>query len=290
LAKEITDMKEVFNQMETGVAKCSIERKYFDIEKKELFIENDRLLEHIICQDVMCIPMHTDVVYNCVVHANDNRLVYAEMEQSYIDEYSRVLELETELSKKKNMVEKLRRKNTTISNLKGHIATLKAKSVSHCASPVNNFNVIAPGMFKLDLEPLSPLLKKNRDAHLDYLKETKKNTDILHDIVKEARDLSPPDNNLGHACHYVQHIQELLVYVGATCPDSKTESKKVVGAKPMNKQKKVRFGEPKKSTSNTSKQSDSQNSKITNQPLLTSTGVKCSTSASESKPSSNTKK
>ncbi|GJZ34865.1 hypothetical protein Tco_0580682 [Tanacetum coccineum] len=188
LAKEITDMKEVFNQMETGVAKCSIERKYFDIEKKELFIENDRLLEHIICQDVMCIPMHTDVVHNCVVHANDNRLVYAEMEQSYIDEYSRVLELETELSKKKNMVEKL------------------------------------------------------------------------------------------------------LVYVGATCPDSKTESKKVVGAKPMNKQKKVRFGEPKKSTSNTSKQSDSQNSKITNQPLLTSTGVKCSTSASESKPSSNTKK
>ncbi|GJY45485.1 hypothetical protein Tco_0434548, partial [Tanacetum coccineum] len=79
-------------------------------------------------------------------------------------------------------------------------------------------------MYKLDLEPLSPLLRKNRDAHLDYLKETKKNADILCDILEEARDLSPLNNNLGHACNYVQHIQELLVYVGATCPDSKTKS------------------------------------------------------------------
>ncbi|GKB60526.1 hypothetical protein Tco_0916712 [Tanacetum coccineum] len=232
------------------------------------------------------------------------------MEQSYINEYRKVLELETELSKKKNMVEKvvydelsnrcsrlknhcisleikvqqyiesfqnnksclnqyastfpkffeinelkaqLQRKNTIVSNLKDHIATLEAKSVSYCAAPVNNSNVIALRMYKLDFEPFSSLLRKNRDAHLDYLKETRKNTNILRDIVEEARDLSPSDNNLGHACDYVQCIQELLVYVGATCPDSKIKSKKVVAAKPMNKQKKVMFEEPKKSTSNTLK-------------------------------------
>ncbi|GJS12086.1 hypothetical protein Tco_0368882 [Tanacetum coccineum] len=48
LTKEITDMKEVFNQMETKVAKCSIERKSFEIKDKELLLENDRLLELII--------------------------------------------------------------------------------------------------------------------------------------------------------------------------------------------------------------------------------------------------
>ncbi|GKB15054.1 hypothetical protein Tco_0848977 [Tanacetum coccineum] len=314
LAKEITDMKEVYNQMETEVTKCSVERKYFQIEKKELFIENDRLLEHIICQDVMCIAMHADLDNKCVVHANDDNLAYAEMEQSFIDEYSRCVKLEVELSKMNDIVEKdvynelskrslrleqhcinleitvqqmkeslrnkkpcnnqdapefpeffeihelkarLQKKNTIISNLKDHIASLNGKNVFDCIVSVNNSCVITLGMYKLDLKPLSPLHKKNRDAHLDYLKETRKNTDILRDIVEEARDLSPSDNNLGHVCNYVQRIQELLAYVGATCPDSKIESKKVVAAKPMNKQKKVRFKEPKNSTSNTSKQADS---------------------------------
>ncbi|GKA91903.1 hypothetical protein Tco_0813828 [Tanacetum coccineum] len=106
IAKEITDMREVFNQMETKVTKCSIDKKYFEIKNKESFIKNDRLLEHIICQDVMCIAMHADLDNKCVVPANDNHLEYAEMEQSYINECSKVLELEVELSKKKDMVEK----------------------------------------------------------------------------------------------------------------------------------------------------------------------------------------
>ncbi|GKD03381.1 hypothetical protein Tco_1178355, partial [Tanacetum coccineum] len=58
----------------------------------------------------------------------------------------------------------------------------------------------------------------------------------------------------------------------------------------MNKTRKVRSQEPKESTSNTPTQADSQTSKITNKPLLTFTGMKCSTSASGSKPRSNTKK
>ncbi|GKC84919.1 hypothetical protein Tco_1140636, partial [Tanacetum coccineum] len=106
LAKEITDMKEVFNQMKTEVAKCFVEMRYFEIEKKELFIENDHLLEHIICQDVVCIVMHVDLDTKCVMPANDDNLAYAEMEQSFIDEYSRCVKLEAKLSKKYDKVEK----------------------------------------------------------------------------------------------------------------------------------------------------------------------------------------
>ncbi|GKE96817.1 hypothetical protein Tco_1581672 [Tanacetum coccineum] len=100
LGKEITDMKEVFNQIKIEAAKCSIERKYFETEKKELLIENDRLLKNIICQDVMCLAMHSDVETNSVLPANDNRLEYAKLEKSYIYEYSKMLELEAELSKR----------------------------------------------------------------------------------------------------------------------------------------------------------------------------------------------
>ncbi|GJR73641.1 hypothetical protein Tco_0086006 [Tanacetum coccineum] len=57
LAKEITDMKEVFNQMENEVDKSTIERKLFEIKEKELVLENERLLEHILYQDILYIVM-----------------------------------------------------------------------------------------------------------------------------------------------------------------------------------------------------------------------------------------
>ncbi|GKE12103.1 hypothetical protein Tco_1415654 [Tanacetum coccineum] len=250
LAKEITEMKEVFNQMEIEVAKCSVARKYFEIEKKELFIENDRLLKHIICQDVMCIVMHAELDNKCVVPANDDKLAYAEMEQSFIDEYS---------------------------------------SVSDCTVQVNNSCVIALEMYKLDFEPLSPKLRKNREAHVDYLKKAKEHADTLHDIIVEARSRQPLDSALDYACKFTTRIQELLVYLSATCPSSLNMNEKLVAITLMNKSKKVRFDEPKNPKSNTPIQADSQNSKITNKPLLTSTGVKSSTSASGSKPSGNTK-
>ncbi|GKB27949.1 retrovirus-related pol polyprotein from transposon TNT 1-94 [Tanacetum coccineum] len=71
-------------------------KKYFEIEKKELFIENDRLLELIISQDIV----HTAVDSYVVI------IDYQKMENSFVDEYNENLELKTELSKQKDMIEK----------------------------------------------------------------------------------------------------------------------------------------------------------------------------------------
>ncbi|GKB38641.1 retrovirus-related pol polyprotein from transposon TNT 1-94 [Tanacetum coccineum] len=67
-------MKAVFNQMETEVAKCSVDKKYFEIEKKELCLDNDRFLEHIICQDVVNTIMHANDHSDNVLHENNNSL------------------------------------------------------------------------------------------------------------------------------------------------------------------------------------------------------------------------
>ncbi|GJV22523.1 hypothetical protein Tco_1371543 [Tanacetum coccineum] len=96
LHKEISDMKEVFTQMDTEVAKCSVERKIFEIKEKELLLENDRLLELLISQDLV----HTTV--NSLAKMID----YQSMEKSFLDEYSECVELKAELSKKNDMVEK----------------------------------------------------------------------------------------------------------------------------------------------------------------------------------------
>ncbi|GJS33897.1 hypothetical protein Tco_0532279 [Tanacetum coccineum] len=88
------------------------------------------------------------------------------------------------------------------------------------------------------------------------------------------------------ACKYATRIQELLVYVQDTCPNAIIPSAKKVTVKPMNNVKKVRFAEPLTSSSNI-KQVESSNTSDSNTHVLSSTGVKCSTSNCGSKPPGN---
>ncbi|GJX05623.1 hypothetical protein Tco_0191539 [Tanacetum coccineum] len=66
--------------MKAVVEQCSIDKKYFDIQKKEIFLDNDRLLEHIICQDVMKIVMHADYVSISMLPVNNKRLLHDNVE------------------------------------------------------------------------------------------------------------------------------------------------------------------------------------------------------------------
>nr|GEU80751.1 hypothetical protein [Tanacetum cinerariifolium] len=81
----------------------------------------------------------------------------------------------------------------------------------------------------------------------------------------------------------------MLVYVSKTCPSLTKPCEKLVDVTPMNKDKKVRFAKHVTSSSNILKQTDSLRTKYSNKPLLTSTGVNTTTSASESKPTGDTK-
>ncbi|GJY99801.1 hypothetical protein Tco_0517231, partial [Tanacetum coccineum] len=98
------------------------ERKKFDLNDCEKYIDS-QMRESVLrlkrknfslrmivfwrkLSRYMCTAMHVDVENKCVFPDNDETLKYADMEQSYIDEYSRCLEFEAELPKKKDMVEK----------------------------------------------------------------------------------------------------------------------------------------------------------------------------------------
>nr|GEU82643.1 hypothetical protein [Tanacetum cinerariifolium] len=60
--------------------KCSVDKKYFDTQNKELSLDNDQNLGHIICQDVMNIVMHDNSVHANVLSANHNCLVDGSLE------------------------------------------------------------------------------------------------------------------------------------------------------------------------------------------------------------------
>ncbi|GJU09527.1 hypothetical protein Tco_1131923 [Tanacetum coccineum] len=327
LHSELNEVKTVFNQMEVVIEQCSVDKKYFDIQKKELSLDNDRLLDHIICQDVINIVMHDDFVSEIVLPANHKCLVdgnleskrliqendhlfelllsqdivhiyvnslatltnYAKMEQDYIDEYNENLVLKAELAKKEQMVENKILMKFLLNNI----------SLNNRNAPeILEFFKINEWQAKLDAKDVSIA---NLRKHIESLKgknvvekdatpnKAKENTNILWELVEHARALKPLNSDLDYACKYAKLIQEVLIYITATCPSLTKPSEKLVAITPLNKNKKVRFAKPATSSSNTQKQIDSYKTQDSNKLVLPSTAIKSSTSASRSQPSSNTK-
>ncbi|GJS71289.1 retrovirus-related pol polyprotein from transposon TNT 1-94 [Tanacetum coccineum] len=59
LLNEIIEVQTVFDQMEAVVQQCSVDKQCSKIAKKELFLENDRLLQKIISQVVLLTVMNS---------------------------------------------------------------------------------------------------------------------------------------------------------------------------------------------------------------------------------------
>ncbi|GJZ42126.1 hypothetical protein Tco_0589012 [Tanacetum coccineum] len=79
--------------------------------------------------------------------------------------------------------------------------------------PAEKPKVLSPGMYAIDVEPIPPRNRNNREVHLDYLKHLKESIETIREIVEEARIEKPLDNALGNACFYTMRSQELLEYV-----------------------------------------------------------------------------
>nr|GEW34414.1 integrase, catalytic region, zinc finger, CCHC-type, peptidase aspartic, catalytic [Tanacetum cinerariifolium] len=121
-----------------------------------------------------------------------------------------------------------------------------------------------------------------------YLKYTQEQADILWGIVKQAKAKQPLDNALDFACKHAQRIHVLLVYVRDTCPNAINLGAKKVAVIPKNKVKNVRFSKLLTSSSNI-KHVGSSTISDSNTPVLSPTGLKCSTSNCGSKPTCNKK-
>ncbi|GJV76960.1 retrovirus-related pol polyprotein from transposon TNT 1-94 [Tanacetum coccineum] len=158
--------------------------------------------------------------------------------------------------------------NEKTSSLLTKIVNLKAQLKNQMSCVTMNSvkpKVLTPGMYAIDVEPIPPSLKNNKDTHLDYLKHRKESVATIRGIVKEARIANPLDTTFHSACLYTKQSQELLEYALGTCPKETT-------------------------TSNTQKHVVQQKPNQSNVPVIPFTGVSSSTEASGSKPRSNTKK
>ncbi|GKB79261.1 retrovirus-related pol polyprotein from transposon TNT 1-94 [Tanacetum coccineum] len=151
--------------------------------------------------------------------------------------------------------------------------------------------VLAPGRYAIDVEPIPPHNRNNREVHLDYLKHLKESVETLREIVEEAKVERPLDRSLASACLYTKHSQELLEYVIGTCPKDFNKQDKKYGSTTLTKKKQFTFKDQcDTSNNNKHKHVEQLNIQKTNVLVLPSTRVNRCTDASGSQHRSNTKK
>ncbi|GJS11585.1 hypothetical protein Tco_0368381 [Tanacetum coccineum] len=127
---------------------------------------------------------------------------FTEMHEAYTIVQTRCLELEAELSKLRDKVQK-----------DDHTELVKCFSNLELLKP----RVLSTDRYAIDVEPISPHNRDNREVHLHYLKHLKESVETLHKIVEEAKVERPLDRSIVSACRYTKHSQELLEYAIGTC-------------------------------------------------------------------------
>ncbi|GJT00108.1 retrovirus-related pol polyprotein from transposon TNT 1-94 [Tanacetum coccineum] len=274
ILKETLSNQTVFNQIEAAVDQCSVDKNAFEIQSNLQLICNDEILKQIMSREIVHIAISSVDILN--------------VNKSCVDQCNKCLELETELLKKKAQSQE---KDTVIRKLKDKIKSLSRKDsvenvkkdideieTKKTLSWVHNLNAQLQEFF-FAIAALKNELRKLKGKNIVETAVSKPRATTAPGIKQ-----NPSEPLLESACMFTKHVQELLVYVSKTCPSLMKPTKKLVVVTPMNKDKKVRFAEPDTSLSNIPKQTDSLRTKDSNKPLLTSTGVNTTTSASGSKP------
>nr|GEZ88317.1 retrovirus-related Pol polyprotein from transposon TNT 1-94 [Tanacetum cinerariifolium] len=76
--------------------------------------------------------------------------------------------------------------------------------------------VLALCMYAIDVEPIPPRCRNNREVHLEYLKHLKESVATIRKNGEESRVERPLDSSLASACLYTKCSQELVEYAVGT--------------------------------------------------------------------------
>ncbi|GJZ14831.1 retrovirus-related pol polyprotein from transposon TNT 1-94 [Tanacetum coccineum] len=182
-------------KMEAAVQQYHVDKQCFEIQKKQFLIENDRLLDQIISQDIVNIVVNSSLDINTSVNVNSS--VAMNDSVNYVEMCNKCLELEAELIKQYNMNNtsvnqtkpsfkqllnlnnlkvELQAKDTTIEKLKANIKRLNKNSTTN--SVKNEIDEIETINIELE-HRVTKLIAKN-----EHLRQTYKQ---LYDSIKPSR-------------------------------------------------------------------------------------------------------
>ncbi|GJU26687.1 hypothetical protein Tco_1165308 [Tanacetum coccineum] len=283
---EVRAMKAVFDNLEAEVDQNETDLRSGEIERKNLLITNENLVAECLSKDVFYTNvLETKNPGHLRSPSFDSLFVIGKLNEQIQSRGNTIRELKEKISR-------LTKKNSDADPIFDLKALDQLKENSKCVTiPDYEPKVLTPSRYPIDVEPIPPRLKKNREVHLHYIERLKENVETLREIVEDAKVERPLDTSLASACRYTKHSQELLEYVIGTCPKDFGPRNKQNASTNSLRKKGVTFVEPHEtSTHNTPPQVEHQKINSTNVPGIPSTGVKGASTASRSKPRSNTKK
>ncbi|GJQ93210.1 integrase, catalytic region, zinc finger, CCHC-type containing protein [Tanacetum coccineum] len=285
LLNEIMEVQTVFDQMDAVVQQSSVDKQCLEIAKKELLLENDRLLQQIMSQDVLLTVMNSMSLIGDTVNMDGNR--------------KESCNLEAELLKSQNAFNDLLKSH---SQLEKHCISLECsiqlnQEIFQKRESCDNQNALEiPEFFENKLSFKTKTVPFGAsDSLIDKLNlKSAENKDLKAQIKDKVFVITSLKNDL-------QKLKgKEIVDIAAQIPSSNTivpgmfkldleplaPSAKKVAVTPKNKARKVRFVKPLTSSRNI-KHVESSNTSDSNTPVLSSTGLKCSTSMYGSKPTGN---
>nr|GEW55388.1 hypothetical protein [Tanacetum cinerariifolium] len=190
------------------------------IKEDLLRIDNDQLLNQITSQEIVHIVANSmDIFYlkkscgmiasqekDTVIRKLKERIKSLSGKDSMENVKKDIDEIETINIELEHSVAKLLSENENLRKEREHLKSIykdqfdlirktRVQSKEHCdsliaqinAKSVENSNLNAQLQEKLDIEPISPRLKKNRDAHEVYIEKTIEYTDTLCGLVERVR-------------------------------------------------------------------------------------------------------
>ncbi|GJV09276.1 retrovirus-related pol polyprotein from transposon TNT 1-94 [Tanacetum coccineum] len=271
LVTEVRAMKVVFENLEAEVDQNAIKLKSDEIERKNLLIPNENLIADCLYKDVFYTAIDSMLT---VSRFSDMHDAFTTAQKQRVGNKKSVTSLDAPTFDSDFVIGQLKEQ-------------IKDNS-KYVTIPAGKPKVLAPGRYAIDVEPIPPCNKNNREVHLDYLKHLKESIETLRKIVEEAKVERPLDRSLASACLYTKHSQELVEYVIGTCPKDFTPRHKQHASTLFIRKKQVTFVEPCETlTHNTQAHVEQQKMLKTNEPGIPSTGVKGVTAASGSKLRSN---
>ncbi|GKB36447.1 hypothetical protein Tco_0881389 [Tanacetum coccineum] len=179
LTKEVKEMSDAFDELEAELDQSIVDRKHDEIERKNLLIEHDNIIADGLSKEVFYVASNSEL--------NVSR--FTEMQKAHNVVKARCLELKAELSNLRDNIHK-----DNYNELLNRFSNLEVKP-----------NVLAPGKYAIDVEPIPPRNRNNREVHLVYLRHLKESVDTLREIVEEAKVERPLDRSLAFACRYTKH-------------------------------------------------------------------------------------
>ncbi|GJX75867.1 retrovirus-related pol polyprotein from transposon TNT 1-94 [Tanacetum coccineum] len=214
LLNEITEVQTVLNQMEAAVQHYHIDKQCFEIQKKQFLLENDRLLDQIISQDIVNIVVNSSVDKNTSMKVNSSVAMIDFV--NYVEMCNKCLELEAELIKQHNMVKKdeYNKLSKIFSELEQHCVSLEiAMQLNKEFFQKNNTSVnqTEPSFDQLfELNNLKAELQA-KDIIIEKLKANIKRlnkTSTTNSVKKDIDEIETINIELEHRAK--EHVESLV--------------------------------------------------------------------------------